>query len=72
MKRKALKAVGTTVIFLTAFLIGRNTVNHMDKIPDTYIDTAEITSVIVCSEGLEMRFDDGTGYYIESDIKEVQ
>lgn len=72
MKRKTLKIIGVTAVFLTAFIIGRNAGNHIEKIPDTYIDTAEITSVIVGSEGLEMRFDDGTGYYIETEIEEVQ
>ncbi len=71
MKSKALKIIGVTAILMTSFIIGRNTVNHAQEIPDTYIDTAEITSVIVGSDGLEMRFDDGTGYYIESEIEEV-
>lgn len=69
MKSKALKIIGATAILMISFIIGRNTVNHVQEIPDTYIDTAEITSVIVGSDGLEMRFDDGTGYYIESEIE---
>ena len=72
MKSKVLKIIEVTAIFLTAFIIGGNTGDHIEEIPDTYIDTEEITSVIVGSEGLEMRFDDGTGYYIESEIEEVQ
>lgn len=69
MKSKVLKIIEVTAIFLTAFIMGRNTVNHVQEIPDTYIDTAEITSVIVGSDGMEMRFEDGTGYYIETEIE---
>ena len=51
MKSKALKIIGVTAILMTSFIIGRNTVNHVQEIPDTYIDTAEITSVIVVQMG---------------------
>ena len=36
--------------------------------PETYIDTEEIESVTIGTEGLELNFSDGTGYYIETDV----
>lgn len=76
MKRKILYIGTVAILSISAFIIGRNSVENtpeQDKetiaeIPETYIDTTQITSVTIGTEGLELNFSDGTGYYIETDV----
>lgn len=76
MKRKILYIGAIAIISLTSFIIGRNSVENVPEqaqetvaeFPETYIDTTQITSVAIGTEGLELNFSDGTGYYIETDV----
>lgn len=38
------------------------------EMPETYIDTEEIESVTIGTDGLELNFSDVTSYYIETDV----
>lgn len=76
MKRKILYIGTVVIISLSTFIIGRNTVKNtpepttetVTEVPETYIDTEEIESVTIGTEGLEVNFTDGTGYYIETEV----
>lgn len=76
MKRKILYIGAVAIISFTSFIIGRNSVENVPEqaqetvteMPETYIDTEEIESVTIGTEGLELNFLDGTGYYIETDV----
>lgn len=76
MKRKILYIGAVTILSLSAFIIGRNSVENtpepttetVTEVPETYIDTEEIESVTIGTEGLEVNFTDGTGYYIEAEV----
>ena len=76
MKRKILYIGAVAIISLTTFIIGRNSAENVPEqaqetvteMPETYIDTEEIESVTIGTEGLELNFSDGTGYYIETDV----
>lgn len=76
MKRKILYIGAVAIISFTTFIIGRNTVENtleqdqetVTEMSETYIDTEEIESVTIGTEGLELNFSGGTGYYIETDI----
>lgn len=76
MKRKILYIGAVAILSLSTFIIGRNSVENtpepttetVTEVPETYIDTEEIESVTIGTEGLELNFSDGTGYYIETDV----
>lgn len=76
MKRKILYIGAVAIISFTTFIIGRNSAENtpeqvqktVTEVPETYIDTEEIESVTIGTEGLELNFLDGTGYYIETDV----
>lgn len=76
MKRKILYIGAVAIISFTTFIIGRNSAENtpeqvqktVTEMPETYIDTEEIESVTIGTEGLELNFLDGTGYYIETDV----
>lgn len=76
MKRKILYIGAVAIISFTTFIIGRNSIeNTSEQAPETvtemletYIDTEEIKSVTIGTDGLELNFLDGTGYYIETDV----
>lgn len=62
--------------FFDIIIIGRNSAENVPEqaqetvaeMPETYIDTEEIESATIGTEGLELKFSDGTGYYIETDV----
>lgn len=76
MKRKILYIGTVAILSISAFIIGRNSAENtpeqskeaVAEFPETYIDTTQITSVTIGTEGLELNFSDGTGYYIETDV----
>lgn len=76
MKRKILYIGAVAIISFTTFIIGRNSVENVPEqaqktiaeVPETYIDTEGIESVTIGTEGLELNFSDGTGYYIETEV----
>ena len=76
MKRKILYIGAVAIISLTSFIIGRNSAENVPEqfqetvaeMPETYIDTEEIESATIGTDGLELNFSDGTGYYIETDV----
>lgn len=76
MKRKILYIGAVAILSLSTFIIGRNSVENtpepttetVAEAPETYIDTDEIESVTIGTEGLEVNFTDGTGYYIETEV----
>lgn len=76
MKRKILYIGTVAILSISSLIIGRKSVENtpdpttetVAEMPETYIDTEEIESVTIGTEGLEVNFTDGTGYYIETDV----
>lgn len=68
MKRKILYISAVAIISLTSFIIGRNSVENVPEqaqetvteMSETYIDTEEIESVTIGTDGLELNFLGGT------------
>ena len=64
MKRKILYIGAVAIISLTSFIIGRNSVENVPEqaqetvteVPETYIDTEEIESTTIGTEGFELSF----------------
>lgn len=76
MKRKILYIGTVAILSISSLIIGRKSVENtpdpttetVTEVPETYIDTEEIESVTIGTEGLEVNFTDGTGYYIETEV----
>lgn len=69
MKRKITYTIITMTLIVSAFLIGRNTsnkeVNKEKTKTEHTIDMSKATDFKTTETGLQIYFNDGTGYYFE-------